>query len=405
MNNYKQWRPPESKKAAPPNQGYSGGSTEPGVQRSSTKPRALHSGNASLNSSDYQAWADYFVKWINAYQSNGVPIWGITPQNEPLYCPTNYPGSSWDPASEANWVHNYLLPDLRNNSLSPKVIGFDHNLDALYFPQQLDTSQAAGDFSSMAWHCYDNNSEPTMIAAVHNQYGGDQYETECSSDSSPTDIIPLMVAVRDGWPTDIDGAGLPELRIERLDDDTSHQAVAADAPCSAVLGARAEALGSCLHGECRRGSEAGEPGTADLVDAVTVGASDIGLDPDRPEALRRCSLGSHFCVRNRRLGPEHCLPAAMGVRANGAMYALPDAKWPQRRRQFTARACGQAGGCATGTDCGDTDRDSRRGCRGPCRHYRPRPLHLALRPQSPSLEGSHTSNVAGVSLGIKTGAG
>lgn len=148
------------------------------------------SGNASLLPSDYQPWADYFVKWIQAYQSNGVPIWGITPQNEPLYCPTNYPGSSWDPASEASWVHNYLEPDLRSNGLSPSVLGFDHNLDALYFPQQLDTSQAAGDFAGMAWHCYDNNSEPTMIAAVHNQYGGDQYETECSSDSSPTDIIP-----------------------------------------------------------------------------------------------------------------------------------------------------------------------------------------------------------------------
>lgn len=148
------------------------------------------SGNASLLSTDYQAWADYFVKWVKAYQSNGVPIWGLTPQNEPLYCPTNYPGSSWDPASEANWVHNYLVPDLRNNGLSPTLLGFDHNMDALYFPQQLDTSQAAGDFSGMAWHCYDNNSEPTMIAAIHNQYGGDQYETECSSNTSPTDIIP-----------------------------------------------------------------------------------------------------------------------------------------------------------------------------------------------------------------------
>lgn len=152
------------------------------------------SGNASLNSSDYQAWADYYVKWIQAYQSNSVPIWGVTPQNEPLYCPTNYPGSSWDAASEANWVHNYLVPDLHNNSLSPTILGFDHNLDDLSFPQSLDTSQAAGDFSGMAWHCYDNNSEPTMIAAIHNQYGGDQYETECSSDTNPTDIIPYTTA-------------------------------------------------------------------------------------------------------------------------------------------------------------------------------------------------------------------
>ncbi|MFL5961425.1 MAG: RICIN domain-containing protein [Gaiellaceae bacterium] len=151
-------------------------------------------GNASLLSADYQPWADYFVKWINAYQANGVPIWGITPQNEPLYCPTNYPGSSWDPAGEASWVHSYLKPSLTNAGLSPVILGFDHNWDALYFPQQLATSSAAGDLSGMAWHCYDNNSEPTQMSAIHNQYGGDQYETECSSDTSPTDIIPYTTA-------------------------------------------------------------------------------------------------------------------------------------------------------------------------------------------------------------------
>jgi len=153
------------------------------------------SGNASLLSTFYQAWADYFVKWIQAYQSNGIPIWAVTPQNEPLFCPTNYPGSSWDPASEANWVHNFLKPSLSAAGLSPAVIGFDHNWDALYFPQQLLTSQAAGDFAAMAWHCYDNNSEPTMTAAIHNQYSGiDEYETECSSDTNPTDIIPYTTA-------------------------------------------------------------------------------------------------------------------------------------------------------------------------------------------------------------------
>lgn len=152
------------------------------------------SGNASLNTSDYQPWADYFVKWVNTFQGQGVPIWGLTPQNEPLYCPNNYPGSSWDAASEANWVHNYLKPDLSSNSLSPTLLGFDHNWDSLSFPQSLDTSSAAGDFSGMAWHCYDYNSDPTMMSAIHNQYGGDQYETECSSDTNPTDIIPYTTA-------------------------------------------------------------------------------------------------------------------------------------------------------------------------------------------------------------------
>ena len=153
------------------------------------------SGNASLLSQFYQAWADYFVKWIQAYQSNGIPIWAVTPQNEPLYCPTNYPGSSWDPASEANWVHNFLKPSLATAGLSPVVLGFDHNWDALWYPQQLLTSQAASDYAGIAWHCYDNNSDPTMMSAIHNQYSGiDQYETECSSDTNPTDIIPYTTA-------------------------------------------------------------------------------------------------------------------------------------------------------------------------------------------------------------------
>jgi glucosylceramidase len=147
-------------------------------------------GNSSLNSGDYQAWADYFVKWIDAYQADGIPIWGVTPQNEPEYCPTDYPGSSWDYSSEANWVHNYLAPDLSSNSLTPKILGFDHNWEDIAFPQGLEGSSASWNFSGMAWHCYDNASNPSEMTAIHAQYGSDEYETECSSDTQPTDIIP-----------------------------------------------------------------------------------------------------------------------------------------------------------------------------------------------------------------------
>lgn len=152
-------------------------------------------GNSSLLSQYYQAYADYFVKWIQAYQANGVPIWAVTPQNEPLYCPTNYPGSSWDPASEATWVHNYLEPDLASAGLATKVLGYDHNWDALWFPQQLLSSSAAGDFAGIAWHCYDYNSDPTMGSVIHNEYSGiDQYETECSSNTGPTDLTPYTTS-------------------------------------------------------------------------------------------------------------------------------------------------------------------------------------------------------------------
>mgnify|MGYP003492579642 FL=1 len=32
----------------------------------------------------YQSWANYFTKFVKAYENDGMPIWGITLQNEPM---------------------------------------------------------------------------------------------------------------------------------------------------------------------------------------------------------------------------------------------------------------------------------------------------------------------------------
>lgn len=146
--------------------------------------------NATLLPQYYQGWADYFVKWINAYQAHGIHIFAVTPQNEPWYAPTDYPGMFWAVSDYGNWVHNYLKPSLNAAGLSQQILGFDHNWALDTFPQQLLGTSAAGDVSGIAWHCYDNTSDPTSMTLVHNQNPSkDVYETECSSDTAPTDII------------------------------------------------------------------------------------------------------------------------------------------------------------------------------------------------------------------------
>ena len=42
----------------------------------------LHGGK--LKPEFYQSWANYFVKFIRAYESEGIPIWGVSIQNEPM---------------------------------------------------------------------------------------------------------------------------------------------------------------------------------------------------------------------------------------------------------------------------------------------------------------------------------
>ncbi|SEI14672.1 MULTISPECIES: RICIN domain-containing protein [unclassified Leifsonia] len=152
------------------------------------------SGPATLLPQYYQAWADYYVKWIQAYQAQGVPIWAITPQNEPQYCPTTYPGMSWDEPTMASWVHNYLKPDLVAAGLNQPILGYDFNWENLAYPTSLISGSAASDYSGVAWHCYDYTAEPAMMTNLHNVYGYDQYETECSSDSHPNNIIAYTTA-------------------------------------------------------------------------------------------------------------------------------------------------------------------------------------------------------------------
>jgi len=46
----------------------------------------------ALSPEAYPAFANYFVKFIKAYEAEGIPIYAITMQNEPLNIPGNYPG-------------------------------------------------------------------------------------------------------------------------------------------------------------------------------------------------------------------------------------------------------------------------------------------------------------------------
>src|SRR5678815_5497684 len=42
----------------------------------------LHGGK--LKPEFYDSWANYYVKFIQAYEKEGIPVWGLTVQNEPM---------------------------------------------------------------------------------------------------------------------------------------------------------------------------------------------------------------------------------------------------------------------------------------------------------------------------------
>ena len=81
----------------------------------------------SLTASAYKPLAAYFVKFLQAYKERGIPLYAITPQNEPFNPVETYPGMSFSALNEASFITNYLGPALKNATLAPKILIYDQN--------------------------------------------------------------------------------------------------------------------------------------------------------------------------------------------------------------------------------------------------------------------------------------
>ncbi len=142
----------------------------------------------TLNSADYEPLAHYFVKFIQAYQAQGIPISTVTPQNEPEYAPSNYSGMAWSASGENAFIKNNLSPALKGAGLSTKILGYDHNWnDTSFASTLLNDSTTRNDLAGIAWHCY--SGSPSAMTTI---YTADQavgaYETECATGAAVTPI-------------------------------------------------------------------------------------------------------------------------------------------------------------------------------------------------------------------------
>lgn len=78
-----------------------------------------------------EAWALYFTKFIKAYEKEGIPIWGLTIQNEPMAKQT-WESMIYTAEEERDFLKNYLGPILKKEGLGDKkIIVWDHNRDLI----------------------------------------------------------------------------------------------------------------------------------------------------------------------------------------------------------------------------------------------------------------------------------
>jgi len=122
----------------------------------------------SLNTAYYAAYANYFVKYIQAMAAQGITIYAITPQNEPLN-PNNNPAMTMQSNEEANFIKNNLGPAFSSAGLSTKIIAYDHNCDQPGYPEAvLGDASAYPYVDGSAFHLY--AGDISALTTVHNAY-------------------------------------------------------------------------------------------------------------------------------------------------------------------------------------------------------------------------------------------
>ncbi len=123
----------------------------------------LHGGK--LKNEFKQSWADYYVKFIKAYEKAGVPIWGLTVQNEPMAV-QKWESCVFTAEEERDFVKKYLGPTLANGGLSDKkLIVWDHNRDLVYQRASTiyDDPEAAKYIWGTGFHWYETWTGSKML--------------------------------------------------------------------------------------------------------------------------------------------------------------------------------------------------------------------------------------------------
>jgi glucosylceramidase len=79
----------------------------------------------------YQAWANYFVKFIEAYEAEGLPVWGVTIQNEPM-ATQRWESCIYTAEQERDFLKNNLGPTMEAAGYGDKkIVVWDHNRDLI----------------------------------------------------------------------------------------------------------------------------------------------------------------------------------------------------------------------------------------------------------------------------------
>ncbi len=136
----------------------------------------------------FELYAEYFVRYVQAYREQGITIHAITLQNEPQFDAARYPCMRLTVEDEAK-LAGLVGRKLAERGLTTRIFAHDHNwvlhpndreivggdakMDAMARVTKLFTDDAAGRYiAGSAWHCYSGSIEDMqkVYASLHGRF-------------------------------------------------------------------------------------------------------------------------------------------------------------------------------------------------------------------------------------------
>jgi glucosylceramidase len=120
------------------------------------------------------AWAHYFSKYLQAYRDQGIEIWAVTPENEPLGNGGQWDSMHFTPESMTEFIGDHLGPRLRKDAWDTKILIYDQNRD--HVDEWVDMILADGQAAQYVWgtavHWYSSTVDwyPETLNGLHERY-------------------------------------------------------------------------------------------------------------------------------------------------------------------------------------------------------------------------------------------
>src|SRR5437879_1544751 len=131
----------------------------------------------SMRRAYMRSYANYFVKFLQGYEAEGVPVQAVTVQNEvDTDQDGRMPACIWPQEYEADFVRQNLGPVFQSNGIKTQIWLIDHNYNLWGRAiGELETADVRKYANSIAWHGYvgkRGRAEIVYTAVIENQDGG-----------------------------------------------------------------------------------------------------------------------------------------------------------------------------------------------------------------------------------------